>query len=81
MAALEGVEPALREGLSGRAVDVMLVCVFLLSRVDGTALRACASTGVDGGEDAQALSQGVRFVSFGQRALVSRRPSFFRVVA
>ena len=49
MAALEGVEPALREGLSGRAVDVMLVCVFLLSRVDGAALRARASTGVDGG--------------------------------
>ena len=47
MAALEGVEPALREGLSGRAVDVMLVCVFLFSRVDGAALRARASTGVD----------------------------------
>ena len=49
MAALEGVEPALREGLSGRAVDVMLVCVFPFSRVDGAALRARASTGVDGG--------------------------------
>ena len=80
MAALEGVEPALREGLSGRAVDVMLVCVFLLSRVDGAALRARASTGVDGGADAQPLSQGMRFASFGQCALVSRRSSLFRVV-
>ena len=48
MAALEGVEPALREGLSGRAVDVMLVCLCVFSRVDGAALRARASTGVDG---------------------------------
>ena len=78
MAALEGVEPALREGLSGRAVDVMLVCVFPFSRVDGAALRARASTGVDGGADAQPLSQGMRFASFGQCALVSRRLSLFR---
>ena len=81
MAALEGVEPALREGLSGRAVDVMLVCVFPFSRVDGAALRARASTGVDGGADAQSLSQRMRFASFGQCALVSRRPSLFRGVA
>ena len=63
MAALEGVEPALREGLSGRAVDVTLVCVFAFSRVDGAALRARASTGVDGGADAQRPATAGRFAS------------------
>ena len=43
MAALEGVEPALREGLSGRAVDVMLVCVFPFSRVDA---QPCSAVSV-----------------------------------
>ena len=63
MAALEGVEPALREGLSGRAVDVMLACLCVFPRVDGAALRARASTGVDGGADAQRPATAGRFAS------------------